>query len=327
MKKYKICLIGASGLVGERFIKILNASNFPIEKIYLYSTSKNAGKRITVQGKLYKISKLTNKFAKKVNFTFFATNDKVTLKYLPYCSNNGYVIDNSSALRNFKNIPLVIPEINADKITPLTKIISNPNCTTAICAIPLFILNEKYKVESINLSSYQSISGMGKNAVNLFENNNLKKDIKFASLTNSCIPKIGYRSKLGYTEEEQKFIDEMRKILNNYELKISATCVRVPVKYCHGACLQVRLKNKFSINEIKKEFKKNKGIKIADNLNNSIFPTADKAFENEKVIVGRIRRDLSNENTLLMFIYGDNLMRGASYNAFKIMEILAYDRL
>ncbi|MBR3863781.1 MAG: aspartate-semialdehyde dehydrogenase [Clostridia bacterium] len=326
MKKYKICIVGASGLVGEKLIDLLNRYNFPISKIFLYASKRSAGKIVKIGEKSYKIRKLTTKFAKKVDFTFFMTDAKISSKYIPYCLNSTYVIDNSSAFRLKDNVPLIVPEINFSQIKD-ARVISNPNCTTAICALPIYLISKLYKITNINACSYQSVSGFGYKGLNALNNKDLSKKIFNEDITQTCIPKIGEYLRSGYTTEEQKLIDETKKIFNNSELKISATCVRVPIPYCHSVVLQITTEQKMDLNMIKNAFKQDKLVIFCNEDELFELPTCPHATNNEKIFVGRMRLDLSKENTLLLFITGDNLMRGAAYNAYRIMEKLIDDSL
>ena len=326
MKKYKICIVGASGLVDEKLIEVLNRYNFPISKIYLYSSKRSAGKNVKIGENNYIIRKLTRKFAKKVDFTFFMTDAKISLKYIPFCDNSSYVIDNSSAFRLNKNTPLIVPEINFSNIKS-SRIISNPNCTTAICSLPLYVIHELYQITNICACSYQSVSGYGYKGLNALTDKNLSNDIFYDDITKNCIPKIGEFVYNGYTSEEQKFIDETKKILNDSSIKISATCVRIPIPYCHSIALQVTTKQKIDLKKLEKAFNDHKSIIFCPASECSKLPIATLALNDEKIFVGRVRNDLSNENTLLLFVTGDNLMRGAAYNAYKIMEKLAYDSM
>ena len=325
MKKYKIAIIGATGLVGERLINLLTERNFPIEKLYLYASKRSAGKSILVGKKQYKIRKLTKNFAKKVDFTFFMTSKELSKKYLPYCK-AGYVIDNSSEFRLNSNVPLVVPEINFYHIKD-SKIIANPNCTTAICSLPLKVINDLYGIDSICATTYQSVSGCGYIGINALKNINISNEIFGDDICSTCISKIGKYLQNGYTDEEEKFIYEIRKIFDNSKIKISSTCVRVPINYCHAIALQVTTINKFDLKELEKAFKKDKNIEFYPSKGNSLPPTSTNAHNSNKILVGRLRSDFSKENTILLYVVGDNLMRGAAYNAYKIMERIVNDSM
>lgn len=324
MKKIKLCIIGATGLVGETFLKILTEQQFVASKIYLYSSAKSAGKIVKINDRSFEVKKLTKKFAKKVDFTFFFTSENITKKYLPLCT-NGFVIDNSPAFRLNKNIPLIIPEINGEILTKNTKVISNPNCVTSICATALNQIIKHNQVQSVQINTYQSLSGMGKIGIKCIEDNSVSQLTFGCNICDNCYCKIGDICKNNYTIEEMKIVKETKKIFKKHNLKVSATCIRVPVKNCHCAVVKIKLKNNFNLNVIKKRLKESNTLVYCDNNNLPINQTAQ---GKNKIFVSRLRRDICEKNSIIFWVIGDNLRRGASYNAFKIMErLINYDRM
>ena len=317
VKKKLIAIVGATGLVGRTLIKIFD-EYFSSELVFhLYASEKSVGKRIKVGKRNLILKSLENDISFVYDFVFFLTDKEISKKYIKKFKTSSYVIDNSSAFRLDKSVPLIIPEINFDTFNN-SHLIANPNCTTAICAIPIHTINEHYGVKSISVTTLQSVSGSGRNGIKALTNPEISKSLYGYDISKTCVPKIGEISKEDYYEEECKIIDEMRKILNNYELKISATCVRVPIKNCHSAVVSLSLKKPFSIEEIKLLLNKNNQLEVFSNKEE--LPTSTLAYNSNKIYVGRLRIDLCRENSVLFYVCGDNLRRGAAYNAYKIME-------
>ena len=319
MKKYSISIIGCTGLVGKTLLKILEEEHFPISTLELYASKKSAGKQIRFLQKEFTVKSLEDHYQEiKSDFVFFMTENEISKKFIPKLKTDGYIIDNSSSFRLKEQIPLVIPEINFDKIGR-SKLISNPNCTTAICALPISLLKEKFGISEIYLTSLQAVSGCGK--AGIYSLQNKKPSPIFAyDITKTVIPKIGKKSSNGYTEEECKIIDEMQKILNDYVLQIFPTCIRVPIENCHCISLTIKLKKNFQLEDVYQLFANLPQLKIMDDLDREQYPNSINANGKNEVFVGRIRKSVFNENTLLLYLCGDNLRRGAAYNAYRIME-------
>lgn len=319
MKKYDVSVIGATGLVGQTFLKILAEEHFPIKNLYLYSGQKSAGTKITFDGKEHIVEPI-KKYIPNKGFSILATDAESSKKFIEeYSRSSGTIIDNSSAYRMDKDVPLVIPEINLG-LAYNKKIISNPNCTTAICALPVYLLYERFGIERIRLSTYQSVSGNGKQG--LWALDGLKSDVYPYDIRKTCIPQIGCVDEEGYTEEENKIKNELRKIFEQNSLPVSATCVRVPIKFCHAVSVSLVLKKEFNIEDVTSVLKTSNEIEIC-NEQNSPYPVATKAYASNKVYIGRLRKDQAEKNGLLFYVLSDNLRRGAAYNAFKIMKGLA----
>lgn len=316
MSEYTINLIGASGLVGKTFLKILTEEHFPVKKINLFASDKSTGKTICFNGKKHHLQTLSDKLP-YADFTLFATDNVVSKKYIPYAlKTSRYVIDNSSEFRMDKQTPLIIPEINLSDINN-SRLIANPNCTTAICALPLWLLHKKFKLKRVRFCSYQSVSGSGKKG--LLALKGVKSDVYKSDIRRTCIPQIGEFSYDGYTTEELKIRDEIRKIFRLQTLPVSATCVRVPVKYCHGVTVSAVFEDDFTIKEIKNIISESDEIELYDDLSKNLYPTSDIAAGKNKIYVGRIRKDFAENNAVLFYALSDNLRRGAAYNAYKIV--------
>ena len=319
MRKYSISIVGCTGLVGKTLLKILEEESFPISNLSFYASKKSEGKTLNFIGKDYKIKSLESNYQEiESDFVFFMTDSKISATYIPKLKTKGYIIDNSSYFRLNKEIPLIIPEINFNKKLN-GKIISNPNCTTAICALPINLIKNTYGITEITLTSFQALSGCGKAGIECLKKQNNTNFFAY-DITKTVIPKIGKNLFNDYTEEECKIIDEMRKILNDYVLHILPTCVRVPIENCHCISLSLKLKSSFEIKDIYKLFSNIPYLKIMDDLDNDIYPNSIDASEKNQVFVGRIRKSMFDDTTLLLYVCGDNLRRGAAYNAYKIME-------
>lgn len=324
MKKYDIALVGAGGLVGQTFLKILTEERFPLKNLYLFGGKNSIGAKVVFQDKEYEIKPI-EKNAPNVDFTLLATDQTVSREYVEKKKTYGIIIDNSSAFRMDESVPLVVPEINV-KTAYGQKLIANPNCTTAICAIPLNALHNRYKLNKVRFFTYQSVSGSGKNGLDAL---NGEKDFYKHDIRQTCIPQIGALGIDGYTDEETKMKNELRKILNLPDLPISATCVRVPIKYCHSIAVSAVLEEKFSIAEVEKMFKSTLGLSVCDGTIGDNYPLATVGYGSNEIYIGRIRKDNAEKNGLLFYALSDNLRRGAAYNAYKIIKCLieSYERI
>lgn len=308
----KVAVVGASGLVGRRVIKQLKEEN---AEIFGFASKKSNGQ--IIDG--VKIKALNRLSIKKYDYAIFSAGSEVSKKYAKIFAKKGaIVIDNSNAFRRENSVPLVVPEINLDSVLKGDKIVANPNCSTIQIALPLFYINQICKIKRVIVSTYQSASGGGKKGLDDLDN---KTTNKFPHiLFDDLIPQIDIPLENGYTLEEDKIMFETKKILSLPDLKISATAVRVPIHYCHGASVFVEFEEDFNIEEIKKHLSSSKGIKLADDLESGVYPLAKMAKDTSLVFVGRIRRDLSVENGLSFWTVADNTMKGASSNAVQILK-------
>lgn len=322
---YKLAIVGATGLVGRTVLRILEEKDLPIYEYVLFSSKKSAGKIINFKGKDYTVRELTiNSFVNEhFDFAIFSAGGYTSKLNSPIAAENGcIVIDNSSAFRMDKYVPLVVPEVNPEDIKLNHGIIANPNCSTIQAVLPLKILDDNYKIKRVVYSTYQAVSGAGINGIKDLENG--MKGItneKFPHpIYNNCLPHIDDFLDNGYTKEEEKMINETRKILHKPNLPITATCVRVPVFNCHSESINVELENDFDIDEIIKKFKNSKGIKVIDDVKNNLYPLACNCSGFDDVFVGRIRRDKSVKYGLNFWVVADNIRKGAATNAIQILE-------
>lgn len=324
MKNYKLAIVGATGLVGRTALKVLEEKNFPNFEYKLFCSKKSAGTKVKFMEKEYIANELTeNSFNEGFNFAIFSAGGETSKKFAPIAASKGcIVIDNSSAFRMDKNVPLVVPEVNPDDIFWNTGIIANPNCSTIQAVVALKPLDDKYKIKRIIYSTYQAVSGAGVNALEDLHSqasyNNLKK---FSHpIYNNCLPHIDVFMDDGYTKEEHKMINETKKILGNENLKITATTVRVPIENCHGESINIEFEKDFNLDDVKQLLKNSKGIVLYDDITKDIYPIATVANGTDNVYVGRLRRDFSQPNTLNMWCVADNIRKGAASNAIQIMQ-------
>ena len=324
---YKLAIVGATGLIGRTALKILEDKNLPIYEYVLFSSKKSAGKIIHFKGKDYIVRELTEDSFMDEHFDFaiFSAGGNTSLKYSPIAAENGcIVIDNSSAFRMDKTVPLVVPEVNPEDIKLNNGIIANPNCSTIQAVLPLKCLDNKYKIKRIVYSTYQAVSGGGINGIKDLENGikGLKNEKFPHQIYNNCLPHIDVFLDNRYTKEEEKMINETRKILHKPHLPITATCVRVPVFNCHSESINIELENDFDLENVIKELNSFENIKVLDEPDKNIYPLASNCSGYDDVFVGRIRRDYSVKYGLNLWVVADNIRKGAATNAIQILEKL-----
>ena len=322
----KLALVGATGLVGRTAIKVLEEKKLPIDEYIFLASSKSAGSKIKLLGKEYTVQELTeNSFAEGIDYAIFCAGGEVSKKYAPLAASKGtIVIDNSSAFRMDKDVPLVVPEVNSDDIKRNHGIIANPNCSTIQAVVALKPLDDKYKIKRIIYSTYQAVSGAGQKGIEDLENTQKGlKSKKFPHpIANNCLPHIDVFLDNGYTKEEMKMIEETKKILHHDNLKVTATTVRVPVINSHSESINVEFFNDYDINELKEVLKNSPGIVIEDDVDNNIYPLATNATGSDAVYVGRLRRDETVDFGINMWVVADNIRKGAASNAVQILENL-----
>lgn len=329
MKKYKLAIVGATGLVGRTILKVLEKKNIPNMEYTLFSSKKSAGTVLNFFNQDYIVQELTEKsFDTGFDFSIFSAGGEISKKFAPIAASKGcVVIDNSSAFRMDNNVPLIVPEVNISDIINHENIISNPNCSTIQAVVALKPLDDKFKIKRIVYSTYQAVSGAGK--LGLEDLSNGYKNLplqKFSHpIYDNCLPHIDSFLINRYTKEEMKLINETRKVLGHPYLPITATAVRVPVKNCHGESINIEFENSFTLEDIFSILKNAPGIIIKDDLDNLIYPTAEIANGHDEVFVGRIRKDYSMKNGLNLWVVADNLRKGAATNAIQIMEHLIND--
>ena len=326
MKNYKVAIIGATGLVGRTFLKVLKERNFPVEKLYLYASANSAGKKIEFNGTEYTVMELKDeKIANDIDIALFSAGGGVSLEYAPkFKAKGAVVIDNSSAWRMDKNIPLVVPEANPEALKNHPGIIANPNCSTIQVMPVLKVLQEKYGLKRVIYSTYQAVAGSGQKGLNDLEANLKGEPSKGYphQIAFNALPHIDVFLDNGYTKEEEKMINETRKILNLPVLKVTATCVRVPIRFGHAVSVNVELEKPFELEEVINAFEEKEGIIVQNDGKNNIYPMPINAQDTDEVYVGRIRKDFSADNALNLWVVADNIRKGAATNTIQIAETL-----
>lgn len=340
MKNFKLAVVGATGVVGRIALKVLEEKHLPISEYVLFASKKSAGTKIEFLGKEYIVKELNeSSFDEGFDFAIFSAGATTSKKYAPIATSKGcIVVDNSSAFRMEKDIPLVVPEVNPEEIENNHGIIANPNCSTIQAVVCLKPLDDKYKIKRIVYSTYQAVSGAGRDGIYDLENGiksfKESSNINIASsnkyelkkfpypIFNNCLPHIDVFLDNGYTKEEMKMINETRKILGKPNLAITATTVRVPVINSHSESINVEFENNFDLDEVKSLLAHSQGITLVDDIKSQKYPIATSATGKDQVLVGRIRRDFSIPNGLNFWCVADNIRKGAASNAVQIIEKL-----
>ena len=322
MKKYNVAVVGATGVVGQMFLNVLAEYNFPIDNLYLFASERSEGKKVLFDGKEYVIKSLSEDSFKDVDIALFSAGASVSLKWAPIAEASGaIVIDNSKAFRMDDDCSLIVPEININDYIGKRRIIANPNCSTIQSVIPLNAL-KKYGLKRVIYTTYQAVSGSGSKGINDYYNTINGEDENFYpyNISKTCIPQIDSFLDNGYTKEEIKMIEETKKILHLPNLAVTATCVRVPILYSHAVSVVVELEEEFNVDQIRKDFANQEGLVVLDDCLNGIYPTSIASNGNDMVYVGRIRKDLSNEKSLMFYCVADNIRKGAASNAVMIAK-------
>ena len=327
----KVAVVGATGMVGRIMLKVLEERNFPITDLYPVASEKSIGTEITFKNKSYKVIGLEEAVGLKPDLALFSAGGETSLEWAPKFAENGTtVVDNSSAWRMDKTKKLIIPEINADELTPEDKIIANPNCSTIQLLMALKPLHDKYKIRRVVVSTYQSITGTGVKAVQQLENEYAGKKGEMAypyPIHKNAIPQCDVFTDNGYTKEEMKLTNETKKILGDDSVMLSATAIRIPVVGGHSESVNIEFKNDFEEGDVRKILNDFPGVTVKDNPELNTYPMPIYAEGKDDVFVGRIRRDYSQPKTLNMWIVADNLRKGAATNAVQIAEYLMKNKL
>lgn len=327
----KIAVIGATGLVGTKMLEVLSERNFPVSELIPVASEKSVGKEIEFKGKKYTIHSMEEAIAKKPAIALFSAGGGTSTEWAPkFAAVGTTVIDNSSAWRMDKTKKLVVPEINASELTKEDKIIANPNCSTIQLVAVLDVLHKMNPIKRVVVSTYQSVTGTGVKAVAQLHNerNQIEGEMAYAHpIDMNLIPQIDVFLESGYTKEEQKIIDESKKILSLPNLAITATTVRVPVMGGHSESVNIEFEGAVNIDSIKKQLQEAEGITLMDNPAKAEYPMPITAHNNDAIWVGRIRQDNSCENGVNLWIVSDNLRKGAATNAVQIAEFLIKNNL
>lgn len=329
MKQYRVAVVGATGMVGRKFLQVLEERKLPVSEYFLFASARSAGKQLPFMGKTYTVRELTDDAFQDlgIDIALFSAGGETSRHFAPIVAASGaVVIDNSSCWRMHPDVPLVVPEVNPDAIPGYKNkgIIANPNCSTIQAMVVLKPLADAYGLKRVVYSTYQAVSGAGqKGYMDLV--NGLKGEApqKFPHpIAGNCLPHIDVFLDTGYTKEEQKMIDETRKILSLPELRVTATTVRVPVYHGHSESINVEFARPFELDELRAVLEKAPGLIVRDDPKHNVYPMAIEAADTDPVYVGRIRRDFSVDSGVNLWCVADNIRKGAATNAVQIAEEL-----
>ncbi len=327
----KIAVVGATGLVGSEMLKLLKERDFQYDEILLVASERSAGKKIKYKGKEHTVIGMNQAVTLKPNIAIFSAGGSTSLEWAPkFAAVGATVIDNSSAWRMNPNNKLVVPEINANELSVTDKIIANPNCSTIQLVLALAPLHKAFKIKRLVISTYQSVSGTGKAAVDQLMDERAGIDVEKVypyQIDLNALPHIDVFEENGYTKEEMKMVNETKKILGDDSLNITATAVRIPVMGGHSESVNVEFENDFDLKKVRNILTEMDGIIVEDDVKNLKYPMPINAHNRDEVFVGRLRRDESQANTLNMWIVADNLRKGAATNAVQIAEYLVKNNL
>ena len=327
----KIAIVGATGLVGSVMLKVLEERKFPMDELLLVASERSVGKEILFKNKQIKVINIPDAILEKPDIALFSAGGNTSLEWAPKFAEVGTtVIDNSSAWRMDLDKKLIVPEINANQLSKKDKIIANPNCSTIQMVMALAPLHKKYKMKRVVVSTYQSVSGTGVKAVEQLDNEiaGIKGEMAYPyPIAKNAIPHCDVFEETGYTKEEMKLIRETQKILDDRTIAVTATAVRIPTAGGHSESVNIEFENDFNVTEVRKLLSETDGVVVQDNIDVNTYPMPMYAHGKDDVFVGRIRRDLSQSNSLNMWIVSDNLRKGAATNTIQIAEYLLANNL
>ncbi len=322
----KVAVVGATGLVGSKMLQVLAERNFPVDELIPVASEKSVGKEIAFKGAVYKV--VSKEAAIKMNpdVALFSAGGNTSLEWAPRFAAAGItVVDNSSAWRMNPDHKLVVPEVNADVLTPEDKIIANPNCSTIQMVMTLAPLHHKYKVKRVVVSTYQSVTGSGVKAVNQMENEraNIEGEMAYPyRIDKNALPHIDVFQENGYTKEEMKLVKETNKIIGDDSIKVTATAVRIPVVGGHSESINIEFEQDYELQDVRDLLSETPGVVVVDEVEELKYPMPLDAHEKDEVFVGRIRRDESQPRSLNLWVVADNLRKGAATNAVQVAEYL-----
>lgn len=327
----KVAVVGATGLVGTKMLQVLAERAFPVDELIPVASERSVGKEVVFKGKSYKVVGMQDGIAAKPDVALFSAGGSTSLEWAPQFAEVGItVIDNSSAWRMHPDKPLVVPEVNAHVLTGADKIIANPNCSTIQMVVALKPLHDKYRIKRVVVSTYQSVTGTGKKAVDQLFNERQGQQGEMAykyQIDLNAIPQIDVFTDNGYTKEEMKMVNETKKIMGDDSIKVTATTVRIPVMGGHSESVNVEFEADYDLAELKRVLSAAPGVVVQDDAAQQIYPMPLWAHEKDEVFVGRIRRDETQPNTVNLWIVSDNLRKGAATNAVQIAEYLVGEGL
>ncbi|MBN1413679.1 MAG: aspartate-semialdehyde dehydrogenase [Bacteroidales bacterium] len=327
----KVAVVGATGLVGAQMIRVLEERSFPVTDLIPVASEKSIGKKVTFKGKEYSVVGMQDAIDMKPQLAIFSAGGSTSKTWAPKFAEVGTtVVDNSSAWRMEPDIKLVVPEVNAHVLTKSDKIIANPNCSTIQMVVALVGLHKAYKVRRIVVSTYQSVTGTGKKAVDqlMNERKGISGEMAYPhKIDLNALPHIDVFLDNGYTKEEMKMVNETRKIMEDDSIKVTATAVRIPVVGGHSESVNVEFEKEFDLTDVRKILEQTPGVIVMDDPKNNVYPMPIISHDHDEVFVGRLRRDDTQSKTLNMWIVSDNLRKGAATNAIQIAEYLVKKNL
>lgn len=336
MKKYNVAILGATGAVGREMLKVLGERNFPYNKIRLLASSRSAGGEIEFKGEKYVIGEASENSFENIDIVLCAAENNISEVLSPVAVRAGaVVIDNSSAFRLKDDVPLVVPEVNGPDVKKHRGIIANPNCSTIIALTALNELNKYARINRMIVSTFQAVSGAGINGIkeldqqvkNISEGNPIEIKTFQYQIAYNVIPQIGSFDEMGYSQEEMKMQNEGRKIFHNPDLKVNCTCVRVPVYRSHSESITIETEKEIAPEKAKQLLAKAAGVRLADDPASKKYPMPLDTSDQDLIYVGRIRKDISKENSLALWCCGDQIRKGAATNAVQIAEVLIKENL
>jgi aspartate-semialdehyde dehydrogenase len=321
----KLAIVGATGLVGQTFLRLLEERQTPYTTLYLYASKNSAGTKLVVQGKSYTVIETTeqNIVDKEIDVAFFSAGSTVSKQYAPiFASIGALVVDNSSAFRMDDNVPLVVPEVNMNDAYAHQGIIANPNCSTIQSVVPLAVIDRLYSLTRVDYTTYQAVSGSGQKGIDeLQRSRNNETPLHYVHpIHNNVLPHIDRFLMDGFTFEEEKMINETQKILHRSDVEVSATCVRVPVEHSHSVSMVIEVQQEVDITTLRDVLSIAKGITVLDDVSNDVYPLPLLTTNTNDVYVGRLRKDRFNPHKLHLFCTADNIRKGAALNGLQIVE-------
>ncbi len=330
IKKCNVSIVGATGLVGQEFIKVLGQRNFPMSSLQLFASDRSAGRRLTVDDEEIEVRETTPQSFDEIDIALFSAGSEISHHFAPIAAQSGaVVIDNSAAFRMEPDVPLVVPEVNAEDIKNHSGIIANPNCSTIQLVVALYPLHRVNPIKRFIVDSYQAVSGTGAAALEelseqaraVLEGRSVVPHVYPHQIAFNILPEIDLFLDNGYSKEEWKVVEESRKIMHAEDIAISATCVRVPVFIGHSEAIHIEFSEPMSPDTARRILAEAPGVRVLDDPNISLYPQPWSVAGSDEVFVGRIRRDASNDRGLVMWVVADNLRKGAALNAIQIAEI------
>jgi len=336
MKKYNVAILGATGAVGQEMLKVLGERNFPINNLKLLASKRSEGALVEFKGKEYAVEEAKESSFENIDVVLCAAENDISEKLSPAAVKAGaVVVDNSSAFRLFDSVPLVVPEVNGEDVKNHKGIISNPNCSTTIALTAINELNKYSKIKRMIVTTFQAVSGAGVNGIkeldqqikDFSEGKEVEINTFQYQIAYNVIPQIGSFDEAGYSQEEMKLQKEGRKILHNPDLKVNCTCVRVPVYRSHSESITIETEKEITPEKARELLSKAAGVKLIDDVKNKKYPMPLDTSDQDLIYVGRIRKDISAENSLVLWCSGDQIRKGAATNAVQIAEVLAKENL